>query len=377
MRMPNGYGSVVKLSGKRRKPWAVKTSYLEAQPDGTVIRKRRYLAYFTKQEAALTYLADINSGNVVPEHMKYAEAPTFKEMYVMWKKYRNGLKNKITDSTWKNYDIAFNLFLALHDRKIISIKSQELQECLNLNNTKSRATIGSMRTILKGMWNYAIANEYTESNLPATLVFEWTDAEAPVHTRWTDSEIALLWESLDNINNVDILLIYIYTGMRPTELLEIKSEDVHLKERYMIGGIKTEAGRNRIIPIHECIVPLVESRLARNREYLITNKYGNHYTRGTYVNGNFSTVMEKLNLHHAPHDGRYTFASLADEAGMDRICKKIIMGHAVSNKNGTAWKIGGTGDVTDNIYTEKTIEQLVSAVNMIQKKDLFEDKKAE
>ena len=98
--------------------------------------------------------------------------------------------------------------------------------------------------------------------------------DAPIHTRFTDKEIALLWEILWAINNVDIVLIYIYTGCRPVELLDIKSEDVHLDERYMIGGVKTEAGKNRIIPIHKAIVPLVEYRLEQNRSYLITNKYG-------------------------------------------------------------------------------------------------------
>lgn len=110
--------------------------------------------------------------------------------------------------------------------------------------------------------------------------------DAPIHTRFTDKEIALLWEILWAINNVDIVLIYIYTGCRPVELLDIKSEDVHLDERYMIGGVKTEAGKNRIIPIHKAIVPLVEYRLEQNRPYLITNKYGNHYTRAVYHNSN-------------------------------------------------------------------------------------------
>lgn len=66
MKLPNGYGSIVKLPGGRRKPYAVKTSYLEEQPNGTVKRKRRYLAYFAKREAALTYLAGAQQGTGCP-----------------------------------------------------------------------------------------------------------------------------------------------------------------------------------------------------------------------------------------------------------------------------------------------------------------------
>lgn len=45
MKLPNGYGSVVKLKGKRRKPWAVRISYL--------------------QDSALAYLAEYNNGGLV------------------------------------------------------------------------------------------------------------------------------------------------------------------------------------------------------------------------------------------------------------------------------------------------------------------------
>lgn len=368
MKMPNGYGSVVKLAGSRRKPWAVRTSYLQEQPDGTVKRKQRYLAYFAEQKHALSYLAEYNNGQVVREHMKYVDIPTFAEMFEKWKKYRCSLKSAPSGSTWKNYDIAFNMFSALHHQKIVSIRAQDLQDCITAQSSKSKTTLGNMRAILRGMWNYAIMNEYLEKDITQYLTYDFTESGVPIHTRFTDQEIARLWDALWTINNVDIVLIYIYTGLRPAELLEIKSADVHLPERYMVGGMKTEAGRNRIIPIHEAIVPLIEYRLSQNRTYLITNKYGNQYTRAVYHNSNWNTLMLRMNLNHAPHDCRYTFAALADNACMNETCRKIIMGHALSNKTGTAFKTGGTSDVTQDVYTEKTIAELVTEVNKLPTK---------
>lgn len=55
MKLPNGYGSIIKLKGARRAPWAVRISYLEEQPDGTVKRKRKYLAYFAEQKSAISW----------------------------------------------------------------------------------------------------------------------------------------------------------------------------------------------------------------------------------------------------------------------------------------------------------------------------------
>ena len=98
MELPNSYGSVIKLGGKRRKPYAVRISKLVEDDTGKVKRKYTYLAYFAKPEMAYTYLAEYNSGAVVPEHMKYSDSPTFAEMYEKWKKYRKSLKNQISAS---------------------------------------------------------------------------------------------------------------------------------------------------------------------------------------------------------------------------------------------------------------------------------------
>ncbi len=52
MKLPNGYGSVVKLPGARRKPYAVVTSYMAELPDGTARRKRKYIGYFENKALA-------------------------------------------------------------------------------------------------------------------------------------------------------------------------------------------------------------------------------------------------------------------------------------------------------------------------------------
>lgn len=365
MKNPNGYGSVVKLSGARRKPWAVRTSYLEEQSNGTVKRKQKYVAYFSDQKHALTYLAELNNGNVIKELQKYSEVYTFSELYEKWKSYRKSLKSNPSASTWKNYEIAYNMFSTVHVKKITGIRAQDLQDCITAQSSKSKATIGSMRAVVKGMWEYALNNELLEKDITERLVYEHTDSETPIHTRFTDQELKLLWNSLGVVNNVDIILIYIYTGLRPSELLEITSENVHISERYMIGGLKTENGIDRIIPLHKAIVPLVEERLKQNRPYLITNKYGNHYTRAVYHNSNWNTVMNKLKLNHAPHDARYTFAALADNACMNNVCQKIIMGHSLANITGTAFKTGNKADITKGTYTEKTLAELLEEVDKL------------
>ena len=65
MKMPNGYGAVIKLSGKRRKPYAVritigfKLAGPEDQPHA--VQQYKYLEYFEKRADAVRYLSDYNA----------------------------------------------------------------------------------------------------------------------------------------------------------------------------------------------------------------------------------------------------------------------------------------------------------------------------
>ena len=406
MRMPNGYGSVIKLKGKRRKPYAVRTSEImeyveidapkelksgyrydfkrhnfkwkkkdqvwsaiatdsvkdfaekmmatEGYEYAVVFRQTfKYLEYFEKQERAYSYLAELNNAEVIPEHIRFSETPTFAEMYDKWKRYRNSLPDKIGKSTWRNYEIAFNHLADLHHKKFNALRTDEVQECINKWTCKSNSTVSNIRTVLNNMYKYALMNNYIEKDLSQFFVYSWVEPSEQIHSRYTDEEIAVLWANLYVVNNVDLILITIYSGLRPTELREITTDNVHLDEQYMIGGIKTEAGIDRVIPIADKILPLIKNRYDKNKRFLVNNKYGNHYTYGSYVSANFNTVMNRLQMQHLPHDGRHTFASLMDNVGANEVCLKLIMGHSMRN------------DVTKGVYTHKTIPQLIEEVNKI------------
>ena len=248
--------------------------------------------------------------------------------------------SKFTPLEAKILDIA----LVLHAEHGGGNNSTFTDHVVTSSGTDTYAAISAALGSLKGP-------RHGGANKKVSLMFE--DMKKNVHDWEDDEEIKTLWSKLYEINNVDIILIMIYTGLRPTELLEIQTENVHLDEKYMVGGMKTEAGKDRIIPLNDKIIPLVKNRYDPNKKYLINNKFGNHYTYGTYMNGNFNTCMGKLKMKHLPHDGRHTFASLMDNAGANDVCIKLIMGHSMKN------------DTTKGTYTHKTLEELLTEVNKI------------
>ena len=362
MKLPNGYGGVVKLPGKRRKPWGVRISVLEEGSDGIQHRKRKYLEYFATQKEALAYLADYNKGLAVHEHTSISDMLTFKELFDKWIKWRQSFKSHPGDAALTSYKAAFKKYSSLHSRKIATLHTADLQECLNQCNSMSSSTITNMGIVVRGMWKYALSTELVDRDITAGLVFKSAETRQK-HTRFSDQEIAELWASLGKVPNVDLMLILVYTGLRITEFLTMECASINIVDHYMVGGIKTDAGRNRIIPIHDSILPLIHARMGGR--YLVSRSNGGKYTTTGFRIGIWDGLCQRLGLNHIPHDTRYTFASLANNAGMNDVCLKIILGHSVSNASGSAFKIGGTGDVTKNVYTEKTISELVSEVNKI------------
>ena len=119
MKMPNGYGSVIKLSGRRRNPFAVRlTEGKSKKEDGKYHQTYKYLAYFEKRADALAYLADYNRGLPVPEHKSLINAPTFKEVYDEWLEFKTSRKKNPSQSTVRNYNTAVKHFENLWDKPL-------------------------------------------------------------------------------------------------------------------------------------------------------------------------------------------------------------------------------------------------------------------
>jgi integrase len=151
---------------------------------------------------------------------------------------------------------------------------------------------------------------------------------------------------------VDTVLIMIYSGFRIGELILIKSADVNLEERYIKGGIKTAAGKNRIVPINKKILPFIKKRIECGNEYLIVNFKNEQMKYDNYYKEKWMNIMDKLEMDHKPHDCRHTCATLLDNAGANKLSIKRILGHA-------------SPDITDKIYTHKDIDELKKAIDLI------------
>ena len=342
MKNANGTGSIIKLSGNRRRPYAVKitTGYTI---DGKQTRK--IIGYYTNRKDALNCLLEYNQNKNV-----YLNDVTFKQCYEMWSKEHY---EKIAPQTKKGLISTYNAYISKLDNLIIKdVRLHHLQVFINELKEKnlSTGTLKQVKSNLNMIFNYALKNEFINKNIVPFV--ELGKKERVIERKiFTDEEIQILWKNKgDKIT--DITLILIYTGMRINELLHLKNKDINLEERYLITGSKTDAGKDRLIPINYKILPLITKRMTINHEYLF---YSRNNTPIIYNNFrvDFKERLNELGIQeHTIHDTRHTFATLLSNANANSTAIKNIIGHS-------DYKI------TEKIYTHKDKEQLKKAIDLL------------
>lgn len=198
------------------------------------------------------------------------------------------------------------------------------------------------------MYRYAIKYDIVDKNY-AELCNSVKVERKKIKIPFTVEEVQKLWEMVEKVPFVDMVLVGIYSGFRPIELTMIKTKDVHLEEEYIIGGTKTDAGRDRVVPIHPQVESLIRKRYDEANEYLFMDY--NMFTRDisslTYdkYRGRFKKVMSAVNMKHNPHETRHTFITQAKYCKVNEYILKKIIGHEIR-------------DVTEAVYTHRTIEDL-------------------
>ncbi len=344
----NGTGSVYKLSGRRLKPYIaiVTTGYHKSQTGDGMIQKRTPIGYFETRDEALMALLKYNRNPYDIRRRKLK----FSEVYQEWSEKHF---NTISHSAIRTYKSAYQHFEMIHDRKFTDIRPHDLELCI-YNAPVHSATKKRMKSLCGLLYQYAIKNEIIAVNYAEYLDKIKTDPPVYDRTPFTDIEIKALWKKRA-LPYIDIIIIALFTGFRPSELLTLKLTNIKLDEGYMVGGSKTEAGMNRIIPIHSRIEKLIQARFKKSESlgsiFLISDDDGTPISYFKYRR-KFNDIMKMLHMNHLPHDTRHTFISMAKECNVDEYILKLIVGHSI-------------GDITERVYTHRNIENLKKEIQKI------------
>lgn len=348
MKNPNGYGSVAKLSGNRRKPfWVRKT--IGWNDKGHPIYET--IGYTSTREEGNMLLADYNKNPWDVDRVKI----TLQELFDLWMEKKAPKLGTCNRSCLRS---AYNHIQKLSSMRYKEIRSYHMQETID-----SCGKGYSTQSVIKNLWGH-LDRFALELDVITRMYSDLLTSEPIPQTsreRFTDAEIKKVWKVYGEYQEgkdfgsvpvewIDTVLIFLYSGFRISELLTLKTDNVDLDAGTFKGGVKTKAGKNRIVPIHSKIVPLVEHRLNADSEFFI-NVDGDAVSSSTY-RAHWNNLMKFLNIDKTPHECRHTFESILDSKGANRKCIDLMMGHV-------------SKDVGNRVYNHKTIEELKTAIELL------------
>lgn len=365
MYLPNGFGSITEVRTKNlRNPFYV-TVPAGKTPEGRPIRKPlKPKSSFKTYNEAYQALVEYHRNPYDPETII-----SFQELYDLW--YHEREKAKPDKTTLSRYRSLWRYSAPIKDMAVRDLRVHHLKECVLhgtvVNNGAaveiSPITAAKLKFMYNQLFDYAVENEYVDKNIARMFSVNSEFETQHEHFPYTDEEIDILWKNVGACDVADLILIQCYSGWRPQELVKLKTADVHLDERWIQGGMKTKNGKNRQVPIHTKITPLIQHRYEEARsigsEYLFNHRYKRWPDRWTkysygYLSDAFIETLPLLGINpeHRGHDGRVHFVTLAKKAEMDEYALKRIVGHKID-------------DLTERVYTRRTIEWLISELDKI------------
>ncbi len=215
----------------------------------------------------------------------------------------------------------------------------------------SKSHLTKIKALSTSLYKYAMINDIVNKNYAEFV-------EIPAYERkekeiFTDMDRKKMLDNVDKVPWVDTILIMIYTGARITEMLTLTKFNIDLDKQIITGGIKTDAGKNRPIPIHPKIIKHVTKWYNKNGETLICRDDGKKMSAKYYREKHYYPALEKLGIEKkVPHTCRHTFASRLAEVGANMVAIQKLVGHS-------------DYATTANIYTHLDIEELRKAINKL------------
>lgn len=369
-KLPNGFGQISEIKNRNlRNRFRVMVTVGKTSEGKPISKLLKPNAYFKTYNEAYEALVEYNKN---PYDLNTSSI-TMTELYEKWSK--EYLKTVATSNV-RSIQSAWNYCSVLYEMRVADVRAKHLKKCIDgasregkgkiiqaSANTKSR-----IKSIFNLMFDYANENDLVKKNYARTFnvsdkILKEVEEVKRGHISFTDKEMEILWKNVDKIPYVDVILIQCYSGWRPQELGLIELNRVDLNNWVFAGGMKTDAGMNRLVPIHSKIRPLIKKRYEEainiNSKYLIncTDSQRKNDIKMTYdkYRHRFRSIRDKLNLNpeHRAHDPRKQFITMAKRYNLDEYAIKYIAGHRIS-------------DITEKIYTDRTVQWLKDEMEKIE-----------
>lgn len=395
-RRKNGTGTAVFLGKGRYKPWAARIligkdkdgkpitydiNTFETELDAIVclenyhknptplkIKKAKYdrIVFFPQTPYPLVPVDNILSSVHRKDKKNYTFKQVFEEMQKVLFPTKDEIKleleqhikpenGKFAYHNSRNLLTAYHNSTGLYDKIYRELKTSDFQNFIQESN-KTPSAVKQMVQLYKNMDKYAFQEDIIDKNYAQYITRTPVNSTSP-RKPFSYEQIDYLWNIVPENEKEelvrDILILANYTGCRAEELFFIYTKNIHLKENYFIGGLKTKNGINREIPIHPLIKPIFEKYYNPKKEFLFMKSNGKRLYYADYNNyyQDFIQNHEFIKGKTA-HCGRHGLETELKKLNVKAPIINSILGH----KN---------GNVGDDVYNDISIEEKIEAIKLV------------
>ena len=349
---PSGAGSIVKLKGEREKPYCARlpAQYLDGKAVRTIVG---CYATYAEAEQALQ-----DARNTRPILRNY----TLEDIFKIFEE--GNYFAALSASGQESHRKAWKYLSEWKDAKAIDLTSEPFQAAVDAMRERglSRETMAKVRNLASLLCKECMRLRLIEVNFGQLVQLPKQSTENAVRS-FTLAELSRIWAKAEaGDQDAMTVILLCYTGMRPGELLGVKIEQ-HIRQRnawtYIQTGSKTDAGRNRIIPVPAVILPFLDAlKVRRDFGPLVVTPTGQHWRVENWRKRRFYPLMEALRIEGVvPYTCRHTYADIQKRRNIDPEIMMEVMGHA--NYGTTVEKYHTT--------TEEDLDRICGAVDGIEK----------
>lgn len=368
MRLPNGFGTISEIKGKDlRNPFRAMVTVGKDEKGKPIRKLLKPQSYFHTYNDAYAALIEYNKN---PYDL--TEDTTCNTIFEHW--FEQHCKIASSSSSIRHYQNAWKYCGAIYNMPVRDIRARHIKGCMENGIAMIRGkpqtppvrVKKNIKILFNQMLDYALEYELVDKNyartfnLPDDIVKE-INTVTNEHIAYSEEEIDALWKHTDDLY-VQMLLVQCYSGWRPKELMELAIENINLEEWTFMGGVKTDAGKDRVVPIHSAIRNIVTKKYneaVKNKSMFLFNRVGANggmvpITYTTF-NKELARLLKEYNLNtkHRLHDGRIHFVTTAKKSGLDEYAIKYIVGHKIS-------------DITEKVYTRRETDWLKTEIEKIK-----------
>lgn len=337
LKRENGTGSVYKRSDLKKRPWVAATPATDKEP-------AQIIGYYETAQDAKDALDDYRRHPTTKLNM------TLREVYEEWQPiWVRGKSKQLVDS----YNAAFAKLYPLYDWKFRELRTGNFQSIVNgfqeyhpkLDKQKkpvfkdeqpimlppaSYSSLHDVKVLAGLLYGYAMQNDIVNKDYAEYIILP--EKGASPKERFTDLEVEKIEKAATTgVPYADCIYMMCYLGFRISEFLHLTKFNVHFAGNIMllVGGNKTDAGKDRPVPVHPKIRPYVETWLAKGGDTIICREDGHPFSAKYFRENCYYLALEQIGVRHlAPHATRRTFSTRASAAGMRKEDIIAIMGHA-------------------------------------------------